>query len=265
MVKRLAYCVVDVLEYIAPHSVIYFTNAFWLKVMPAEKFATIYQRAAERKGGERPLESLLYPPLATSDLAALGDDRYLAECTKKIFQSGFVWRVVEQKWADFESLFFQFDIEKVLLMPDEMLEEKARNPAIIRNLRKVMTIRDNALMMSDARTQHGSFANFIANWPVENITGLWLHLKQHGARLGGNTGPYSLRAIGKDTFLLSRDVEGYLKAHDVITGSATSKRSLQAIQHTFNEWQQESGRSMQEISRTVSFSCGDNHIFAEAS
>ena len=92
--------------------------------MPAEKFATIYQRAAERKGGERPLESLLYPPLATSDLAALGDDRYLAECTKKIFQSGFVWRVVEQKWADFESLFFQFDIEEVLLMPDEMLEEK---------------------------------------------------------------------------------------------------------------------------------------------
>lgn len=232
--------------------------------MPAEKFTTIYQRAAGRKGGEKPLESLLHPPVEPAKLAALGDDKYLAECTKKIFQSGFVWRVVEQKWPDFESLFFQFNIDKILLMPDEMLEEKASNPAIIRNLRKVMTIRENALMMADAQEQHGSFAEFIANWPVENITGLWLHLKQHGSRLGGNTGPYALRALGKDTFLLSRDVEGYLKAHDVITGAATSKRSLQAIQHTFNEWQQESGRSLQEISRTVSFASGDNHIFAEA-
>ena len=146
--------------------------------MPAEKFAAIYQRAAERKGGEKPLESLLYPPLTSSELAALGDDRYLAECTKKVFQSGFVWRVVEQKWPEFEKLFFQFNIGKILLMPDEMLEEKARNPAIIRNLRKVMSIRENALMMSDVQQQHGSFAEFVANWPVENITGLWLHLKQ---------------------------------------------------------------------------------------
>ena len=230
--------------------------------MPAEKFAAIYQRAAERKGGNKRLEALLYAPLSPSELAAIGDDRYLAECSKKVFQSGFVWRVVENKWAQFENLFFQFNIEKILMMPDEMLEAKARDPAIIRNLRKVMCIRDNALMISDIQQQHGSFASFVANWPVENITGLWLHLKQFGSRLGGNTGPYSLRAIGKDTFLLSRDVEGYLKAHDVITGSAMSKRSLQAIQRTFNDWHQQSGRSMQEISRIVSLASGDNAIFA---
>lgn len=232
--------------------------------MPAEKFAAIYQRAIERKGGKKHLELLLSPPLNRKKLADLGDDRYLAEFTKKVFQSGFVWRVVEQKWPEFEKLFFEFNLQKILLMPDEMFEEKARNPAIIRNLRKVMSIRENALMMSDVSSQHGSFATFIADWPTEDITGLWLYLKKHGCRLGGNTGPYSLRAMGKDTFLLSRDVESYFKAYDIISGSPTSKRSLSAIQATFNNWQQESGRSLQEISRTVSFATGDNHVFATA-
>jgi len=37
-------------------------------------------------------------------------------------------------------------------------------------------------------------------------------LKKHGQRLGGNTGPYALRLLGKDTFILSSDVEGYLRA-----------------------------------------------------
>ncbi|UAA38718.1 DNA-3-methyladenine glycosylase I [Paraneptunicella aestuarii] len=231
--------------------------------MPAEHFDAIYARAAERKGGEAKLESMLSQPLSSDALAKLGDDRYLAEFTKKVFQSGFVWRVVEQKWPEFERLFFNFDIEKMLLLSDEMFEQKAQDPAIIRNLNKVMTIRDNAIMISDVQKSHGSFANFIAQWPENDIIGLWQYLKQHGARLGGNTGPYALRALGKDTFLLSRDVEGYLKSHDIISGSSTSKRSQEAIQQTFNIWREQSGRSLQEISRIVSYSSGDNNIMPE--
>ncbi|HAG41377.1 MAG TPA: 3-methyladenine DNA glycosylase, partial [Pseudoalteromonas sp.] len=40
----------------------------------------------------------------------------------------------------------------------------------------------------------------VANWPGDDTIGLWAYLKKHGARLGGNTGPYALRALGKDTF-----------------------------------------------------------------
>ncbi len=231
--------------------------------MSVELFADIYARAAERKGGEQALENLLAKPLPRAQLAALGEDRFLAEFTKKVFQSGFVWRVVEQKWPAFEQCFFGFDIAKVLLMPDEMLEQKASNPDIIRNYNKVKTIRDNALMIDAVHSEKGSFAQFIADWPEDNIIGLWEVLKKQGARLGGNTGPYALRALGKDTFLLSRDVEGYFKSHDLISGSATSKRSLACLQATFNQWQQESGRSLQEISRALSMSVGDNHVGIE--
>jgi 3-methyladenine DNA glycosylase Tag len=244
-----------------------------------EHFNAIYQRACERKGGEAALQALTTKPLAPARLAALPDSLLLAELTKKVFQSGFVWRVVRQKWPGFCELFFDFDIEKVLLLSDEMLEQKAADPRIIRNLNKVFTIRDNALMIFDiqqgakqdvqqgvqqgaqqgAQQKHHSFARFIADWPTDNIIGLWAYLKKHGARLGGNTGPYALRAIGKDTFILSQDVESYLRAFGVFDGGITSQRSLKQIQQQFNLWQQQSGLSLQEISQIVAFSCGENY------
>lgn len=228
--------------------------------MSAEKFAAIYARASKRKGGEAALEALLGNPLPADEVAKIGDDQFLAEFTKKVFQSGFVWRVVRNKWPDFEELFFGFDVEKVLMMPDEMLERKASDPRIIRNFNKVKTIRENALMIDDVRRQHGSFAQFVADWPADDIIGLWAYLKQHGARLGGNTGPYALRFLGKDTFLLSKDVEDYFVQHKLIEGSARSKRSLNVINQIFLGWQKQSGWSLQRLSQLLAFSCGDNHL-----
>jgi 3-methyladenine DNA glycosylase Tag len=226
----------------------------------AEAFASLYDRVCKRKVSEAMVQELVSKPATKQQLLAITDDRFLAEFTKKVFQSGFVWRVVRNKWPDFEEVFFGFDIDKILLMPDEMLEKKATNPAIIRNYSKVKTIRDNAMMIDDIRRQHGSFANFVAQWPAHDVVGLWDYLKKHGARLGGNTGPYALRFLGVDTFLLSRDVEAYFVEHGLITGSARSKRSLKAIQDTFLHWQKESGLSFQELSQIVSFSCGDNYV-----
>jgi 3-methyladenine DNA glycosylase Tag len=224
-----------------------------------EKFAAIYQRACERKGGPQVLATGLNKPLSNKLLSQVGDDRFLAEFSKKVFQSGFVWRVVRNKWPDFERVFFDFNIEKILLIPDEMLEQKATDASIIRNYTKVRTIRDNAIMIDSVAREHGSFATFVADWPSENIIGLWAYLKKHGARLGGNTGPYGLRTMGKDTFLLSNDIVSYFTKRNVISGSAQSKRSLTAIQNSFNDLQQQSGRSLQEVSMIISKSVGDNY------
>ncbi|AMO55172.1 hypothetical protein GZ77_11640 [Endozoicomonas montiporae] len=231
--------------------------------MKQESYQVIYDRACERKGGERALETLLAKPLSPARLQRIPDDRYLAELTRKVFQSGFVWRVVDQKWQDFEEVFWGFDIEKLLMMPDDMLERKATDPKIIRHLRKVWSIRDNALMISDVAREHGSFGQFIAQWPEENIVGLWMYLKKHGSRLGGNTGPYALRAIGKDSFLLTRDIEGYFRAMKIIDGSVSSQKSLKAIQGFFNQLHDSSGRSYTELSQLLAFGVGENRVQAE--
>lgn len=228
--------------------------------MAAEPYAAIYARAAERKGGENGLEAIVSQPLPTREVEALSDDRVLSAFTKKVFQSGFVWRVIEHKWPEFEALFFNFEVGKVLLLSDEMLEQRATDKRIVRNLKKVMTIRDNALMLNDIRLSHGSFGKFASQYSGAQIIDLWAHLKQHGSRLGGNTGPYALRALGVDTFLLSRDVEGYFRAYDLISGGLTSKQSLTTIASTFAEWQAQSGRSLQELSQILAYSCGDNRV-----
>tara|TARA_R110002072_G_scaffold180858_2_gene336902 strand:- start:487 stop:1170 length:684 start_codon:yes stop_codon:yes gene_type:complete len=224
-------------------------------------FEDIYATACARKGGEKQLKKLLPTPASKRTLGKLPTDRYLAEFCKKIFQSGFVWRVVEAKWDNFEEVFWDFEVSKLIMMPDDMLERKASDKAIIRNYRKVLAIRENAFMIHETEQREGvSFGKFIANWPSDNIVGLWQYLKQHGSRLGGNTGPYALRSLGVNSFLLSRDVEGFLRSHKVIDGGINTKSSLARSQQFFNDLHDQSGRSLSELSRMVSYCHGDNYM-----
>ena len=123
-----------------------------------------------------------------------------------------------------------------------------------------MSIPANAQMIYSASIAHGSFAEMVANWPTEDITGLWQYLKKHGKRLGGNTGPYTLRSMGVDTFMLTGDVESYLRNTRIIDTGKASKSALQSASNAFIEWQQQSGRSFTEISQIIAYSVGENWI-----
>lgn len=226
-----------------------------------EKFSDIQKRAAKRKGGMAQLTTITHPPLTTKQLLNISNDMWLEEFTRKIFQSGFYWSVINNKWSGFRDVFWNFNVKKLIMMPPEMLEEKASDERIVRNFNKVKTIPINAAMIAFSVKDNGhEFNEFIANWPEDNIVGLWIWLKQHGARLGGNTGQYALRALGKDTFILSQDVEAYLRGHGIIDGGLQSKKSLVAAQNFFNTMREQSGLSLQEISQTIAFSVGDNHL-----
>lgn len=228
--------------------------------MTIEKFDSIYQRAAQRKGGKDQLELRLHKPLSREELADIPNDRWLAAFTEKVFQCGISWDVVRKKWPNFEEVFFQFRIQPLLLQPEETWEEKASDPRIIRHLTKVMTVPANAMMINIASLKNGSFGKMIAEWPSDDIIGLWAYLKKNGKRLGGNTGAYALRQMGVDTFIMSSDVEGYLRSCDIVDSGRDTKRAQQAANNAFNQWQKESGRSLSEISQIIAYSCGDNRI-----
>ena len=167
--------------------------------------------------------------------------------------------MVDKKWPQFEEVFWAFDIERLLMMPDDMLERKAQDPTIIRNFSKVKTVRDNALMIDETeRREQCAFGEFIADWPTDDVIGLWSYLKKHGSRLGGNTGPFALRTLGVDTFLFTQDVEGFLRSHGIVDSGISSQRSLKAAQAYFNDLREQSGRSLAELSRIISFCHGQN-------
>jgi 3-methyladenine DNA glycosylase Tag len=225
-----------------------------------EKFADILSRACERKGGLAHVEMLLPDTLLASEIAQYSDAELLSVMSKRVFQSGFVWRVVENKWPAYEKAFFDFEPTKVLMLSPEQIQQRASDATLIRHQKKTQAIVDNAYMIQSLTKQHGCFAEFIANWPTDDIVGLWQILKKQGSRLGGNTGPYFLRAIGKDTFILSNDVQSYLKAKKVLDASFTSKTGLLQTQTAFNAWQAESGLTLAEISQIIALGVGDNRV-----
>ncbi|WP_299489816.1 DNA-3-methyladenine glycosylase I [uncultured Shewanella sp.] len=225
-----------------------------------ESFSTIYQRACERKGGEDGLEALLSPVKTASQIVQTPSNRLLSELSKKVFQSGFIWRIVDLKWPAYEQAFFDFEPMKVLMLSPEQLQARASDPALIRHQKKTQAIYDNALMMNELERTQGGLPQLISNWPEENIIGLWALLKSKGARLGGNTGPYFLRSIGKPTFALTNDIQGYFKSHKLIDYGFSSKSGLNQVQNVFNVWQQESGRNLTDLSRILALSVGDNKV-----
>ena len=219
-----------------------------------DSFDSIFQRAAERKGGAAALEQLLPKAEAEEKLQSLPDDRALAEMTKCIFRSGFVWKIVENKWPHFEVAFHGFDVTRCAMLSDEELEALAVDERIIRNARKIRSVRRNAAYILEVREEHGSFGAYLASWPATDIFGLWADLKRRGDRLGGHTGGFFLRCVGKDTPMFSRDVIKALVQLQVVDKEPTSKRDLAATQAAFNQWREASGRELCQISRVLACS-----------
>lgn len=218
-------------------------------------FSWIYEHVVAHKAGED-VEALLPQVKSADELRNISDDRFLSEMQLRIFRAGLRHSVVNSKWPAFEQAFFGFDPFKISLMSDEQLEKLMQNDQIIRHWGKIKSVRANALMVTEQAEQHGSFANLIAGWPETDITGLWAFLKKQGQQLGGKSGAYFLRQIGKDTFILTDDVVAALKAQGIIDKAPTAKRDLQKVQDSFNQWQQESGRPMAHISRLLSYTVG---------
>lgn len=220
-----------------------------------EKFDLIFERACERKGGEAALKRLLPKVRSARALGNTGDDRYLAEMTLCIFQAGFVWRVVNNKWDDFEDVFFGFPPEKIVMLSPDQIDRICQNPRIIRNRQKVLSIQHNARFLLDVRKEHGGFGKLIAGWPADDLIGLFAYMKKHGSRLGGMTGQRVLRNMGKDTFVITADVGRCLRRAGLdIAPNPVSKRELTLVQRAFDDWHQQSALPYSHMSRICAYS-----------
>lgn len=226
----------------------------------ATSFKTIRARAEKRKGGPAALKKLLPPPLDNKKLAKLKDDRVLAEMAKRVFSAGFVWSVIENKWDGFEAAFLSFEPRKLLHKPDEFWEKLATDKRIVRNPQKIRSVRDNAQFVMDIAAEHGSFGKFLSAWPADDQLGLLEVLAKRGSRLGGNTGQYLLRFLGRDSWIASRDLVFCLRDAGIeIAENPTSKRDRQKIQQQINAWAKESGLPLVHISRICAMSIGTNY------
>ncbi len=222
-----------------------------------KSFDSIYQQAVRNKGGEEALKKLLPRIQNPEIIAALDESRFLAEMSRCLFQAGFVWRVINQKWSGFEEVFHGFDPNTILGLQADDWEDIGRDTRIVRRQQNIRAVRTNAQFIEDIALEHGSFSHFIADWPTSDLIGLFAVLKKRGSRLGGNTGPRFLRNIGKDTFVLAPDVVRCLQNSGVeINASPNRKRDLTRIQEAFNQWHEQTRLPYTHLSKIAAFSIG---------
>src|SRR4051812_28851905 len=222
-------------------------------------FKTIRATAEKRKGGPKGLAKLLAATPHGKALAKLGDDRLLAEMTKRVFSAGFAWSVIENKWPDFEKAFLGFKPAKLTFQPDEFWDGLLTDTSIVRNGAKIMSVRDNAQFVQAIAGEYGSFGKFLSQWPASDEIGLLDLLTKRGSRLGGNTGQMFLRFVGWDGFVTSKDVVACLRDAGLdISEEVKSKGDLAKVQAAFNAWAEETGLSYTYLSRICALSVGEN-------
>lgn len=214
-------------------------------------YAFIEQHVVERFGDTASLDRYLISPRSTRQLKAKPDAFYLSTMSRRIFRAGLKHSLVDAKWPAFEKAFFDFKPLRVAMMSDEELDGLMANRAIIRHWNKIKSVPANAAFLLEVIEAHGSVGSWLAAWPEEDIVGLWLMLKKEGSQLGGNSGAYFLRMVGKDTFVLTDDVVAALVSQGIVDKRPTSQRDLKRVQEAFNQWRQQSGRPLCQLSQML--------------
>jgi 3-methyladenine DNA glycosylase Tag len=220
------------------------------------KFETILGQALDRAGGAARLESLLPVPASPEELRARPDDRYLSQMSLRIFRAGLKHSLVDAKWPAFEDAFRGFEPRRVVAMSPEEIEALMGGKRLIRHWGKLKSVPANAAAMLAVSRERGGFGAYLADWPATDIVGLWADLEKRFSQMGGNSGPSFLRMVGKDTFLLTDDVQRMLVAAGAIDRPARSKRDRMAAQKAFNAWAGESGRPLCQLSRILALAAG---------
>ena len=86
---------------------------------------------------------------------------YFEVLTRAVFVSGMSWDVVDSKWDGFRDAFHGFDPERIARMRAREIDKLTKNPAIIRNVQKIMATVDNADTMLALDREHKGFRKYL--------------------------------------------------------------------------------------------------------
>lgn len=89
------------------------------------------------------------------------DDGYLEQMTRAVFQSGFSWAVIRDKWANFVRAFDNFSVNAVAAYAEEDVERLLGDSGIVRNGRKIVATIENARTIQRLRQAYGSFYSYL--------------------------------------------------------------------------------------------------------
>lgn len=211
----------------------------------------LHNHVIKRFRSRKDMEASLPVARTRAELIAMVDSSYLSQMSRRVFRAGLKHSLVDAKWPAFEKAFCHFNLDRVAMMSDDELDILMGNTRIIRHWNKIKSVRHNAVFLREMVQLHGSVGQWLANWPQDDVVGIWLLLRKEAAQMGGNSAPSFLRMVGADTFLLTEDVSVALQAQGIVDKMPSSQRDLKKVQEAFNRWREESGRPLCQLSRML--------------
>ena len=219
-----------------------------------KSFQPIYESACNHVGSEKTLNKRLSKPKTSDEILPTPDDRWLSEITKCVFQAGFSWSLIENKWDRFEEVFEGFNISRWLFMSDDDIDDFLKTEGIVKNPAKIRSIGENAKMLCDLRDEHTSVGAYFSGWKAADYTANIQSLQKQGSRLGGKTAQVFLRRMGIDTPVFTKDVLKALARTGMSGKHPTSNKAWQDTQVVFDMWHKETGYSLTELSQILALS-----------
>ena len=114
------------------------------------------------------------------------DDEYFERMSRALFQSGLNWKIIENKWPNFQKSFARFSIEKVSRFGEKEAKMLVKDSGIVRNERKIRSVIANAQEFLRVRKEFGSFNNYLQSFGGKHER-LVSDLKERFRHLGVST------------------------------------------------------------------------------
>ncbi len=97
------------------------------------------------------------PPRAIPE----NDAGYFEKITQAVFQSGFSWEVIRNKWPNFQAAFANFDVDKVSSFSEMDVERLLEDRGIVRNGRKIEATIHNGRVCQELISDFGTFHAYL--------------------------------------------------------------------------------------------------------
>ncbi|MCK5159353.1 MAG: DNA-3-methyladenine glycosylase I [Candidatus Heimdallarchaeota archaeon] len=127
------------------------------------------------------------------------DDAIFENLTRVIFQGGLNWKIIDNKWPNFQKAFVDFSIDDVANFTEDDVVRLMEDASIVRNAQKIESTIYNAKEFLKIKEEFGSFPDYLKTLDKSNnYESVVKILSKRFKRLGPKSCHIFLYSIGED-------------------------------------------------------------------
>ena len=127
------------------------------------------------------------------------DKAYFENMTRVIFQAGLSWKMIDEKWPNFQKAFKNFSIDQVARFTEKDVKRLMSDKGIVRNRAKIVAALKNAKHFQSIKKEHGAFRSFLNGLDKSNdYASVIKELNERFQRLGPSSARIFLYTVGED-------------------------------------------------------------------